>query len=343
MKKHALALALVAATPAIALADGPTLYGSLNLTLDQVETDNAAPTADTKVWQVNSNSSRIGVKGDAETGIQGLKAVYLAEFGVKADDGNNVFSARNIYAGLKGDFGSVLVGNIDTPLKNAQGSFDQFNDYAADIGKLLPGETRAANAVAYVSPKLADAVTLSVAIVPAEGADIDGAAGGEDGIADIVSASAVYQQGAIYAALALDRNAPVSPATDTFADADLVTAGTQRFGDITRAVVKYTADAFEVGALFQTADDIVSGSKGSDQALVVNGAYKIDKWKLKAQLGTSEGDVNGTEKTLTAIGADYALGKSTTLAGYYVDLASETGAGVETGVTTLGFGINQKF
>lgn len=42
MKKHALALALLA-TPALALADGPTLYGQLNVTLDSVETDTGVP------------------------------------------------------------------------------------------------------------------------------------------------------------------------------------------------------------------------------------------------------------------------------------------------------------
>ena len=100
--------------------------------------------------------------------------MYVAEFGVKADDGVGPFTARNIYAGVKGDFGTLIAGNVDTPLKSSQGAFDEFNDLAADITKILPGETRAANAVAYSTPKFADAVTVTVAIVPAEGSDIAG-------------------------------------------------------------------------------------------------------------------------------------------------------------------------
>lgn len=351
MKQHALAFAIVAAAaPALALADGPTLYGKINLTLDQVQTDNAAPAADTTVWALNNNASRIGVKGEADTGIQGVKGLYVAEFGVKADDGVGPFTARNIYAGVKGDFGTLIAGNVDTPLKSSQGSFDEFNDLAADITKILPGETRAANTVAYSTPKFADAVTVTVAIVPAEGADIDNAdsdatpgTGVEDGIADILSTSIVYQKGAIYAALALDRNSPGTGNVDGFTDVDSVTTGSQSFADITRAVFQYRADAFEAGVLYQTADDVSNGSSKSDAAWVLSGAYKADKWKFKAQYGSGEGDVSKKKKTLAALGADYALGKSTTVFGYYADVSTDVTGPADTALTTIGLGIDQKF
>ena len=117
MKKHALALAvLAAAVPGLALADGPTVYGKLNVSLDNVDTDTGVAATSTTIWNLNSNASRIGIRGDADTFLQGVKGLYYAEFGVKADDGVasgvSPFSQRNIYLGLKTDYGTLRAGKI---------------------------------------------------------------------------------------------------------------------------------------------------------------------------------------------------------------------------------------
>ncbi|MFZ5724422.1 MAG: porin [Pseudomonadota bacterium] len=355
MKKHALALAIAVAPPALAvpvaaLADGPTLYGKLNVTLDSVDTDNAAPTDDTENWQLNSNASRIGIKGDAETGIQGLKGLYYAEFGLDADEGNPVFSQRNIYAGLKGGFGTLRLGKIDTPLKDAQGKFDQFNDYAGDIGRLIGGETRANNAIHYTSPKLLDGLTVNVAAYPGEGRDIDNDDGNantsddvETGIADTLSASVAWEKDALYAAVAIDRSNDGAGTLDGFTDIDSGTTGSQTVADIVRAVVVYKADAFEAGALYQTAADVSQDSDREDSGWLVSGAYKNGPWKLKAQYGVNEGDVTERERTLTALGADYALGKSTTITGYWTEVDNDPQATGRPVTTTIGIGLDQKF
>ena len=106
MNKKLLALAIGAAIamPVAALAEGPTLYGKIDLSLENQDTGAA------DMWVVQNNASRLGVKGSADTGVSGLQGIYLAEFGVDADDGASPFTGRNIYAGLKGDFGTVLIG-----------------------------------------------------------------------------------------------------------------------------------------------------------------------------------------------------------------------------------------
>lgn len=353
MKKHALAIALIATAPALAQAEGPTLYGKLNVTLDSVENDTGVPATSTDVWSLNSNASRLGVKGDADTGIQGLKGLYYAEFGLKADDGVGPLTQRNIYAGLKGDFGTVRAGKIDSPLKDAQGKVDQFNDFAGDIQNLTGGETRVDNILYYSSPKFADSVVVNLAIAPGEGRDIDNSDNDatvttnvEDGIADYLSASVVYEQGPLYAALAIAQNNTGSGNVDSYVDIDAGTAGTQSVADFVRFTAVYKADAFEAGFLYQTSEDVGDqvAPTGADAAWLLSGAYKNDKWKLKAQVGANEGDATGREKTLTAIGADFAAGKATTLFGYWTAVDTDNpGAAADTAVTTLGFGIDQKF
>lgn len=360
MKKHALGLAVTAitaalATPAIALADGPTLYGKLNVSLDSIDTDTGAAATSTNNFQLNSNASRIGIKGDAETGIQGLKGLYYAEFGVDVDDGTGPFTQRNIYAGLKGGFGTLRLGKIDTPLKDAQGKVDQFNDLTADIANLTAGETRANNSIYYSSPKIAGGLTLNLALYPGEGVDVDNADGDnntatdvEEGIADSLSASVVWEKDALYAALAIDRNGSGSGNLAGFTDINGATTGTPSVADIVRAVVVYKADAFEVGALYQAAEDVGDATDaGEDTALVVSGAWKLDKWKFKAQYGTNTGDVSNAaadrERTITALGADYALGKSTTLFGYWAEVNNDPESAARPITTVVSIGLDQKF
>lgn len=356
MKKHALALATSALllAPAAALAAGPTLYGQLNVTLDQVDTDTGVAATSTKVWQLNSNSSRLGVKGDAETGIQDLKALYFLEYGVDADDASTApFTQRNIYAGLQGGFGTLRLGKIDSPLKDSQGKVDQFNDLAGDIQNLFAGENRNNNSIYYSSPKLLEALTLNLAVYPGEGADIDNADGdantgtdAEDGIADALSSSIVWDKGAIYAALAYDQNASATGHLDGFTDINGATAGNQSVANILRATFVYKADVFEVGALYTTAEDASDDPvDGEDAAWLLSGAYKNGPWKIKAQYGVNDGDTTSDSKTLTAIGADYSLGKSTTVLAYLTSVALDDGApaNIDTEVTTLGVGLLQKF
>ncbi len=329
MNKKLLALAIGAAIamPVAALAEGPTLYGKIDLSLENQ--DNGA--AD--MWVVENNKSRIGVKGSADTGVSGLQGIYLAEFGVDADDGASPFTGRNIYAGLKGDFGTVLLGNIDTPLRSAQGAVDQFNDTTADIDLYVGGELRAPNIVAYSTPKIADVVTINVALWQSEGATLaDGAPG--DGIGDAVSASVVYENEGLYLALAMDQETP-----NTGDGVDL-SLSPDNYNDILRAVAAYSTDSFEVGFLFQSAEGAdTPATNAEDTSMVLSGAYKTGDWQFKAQYGQTEGDGSSNTVTALAIGADYAVGKATTLNAMY--LTAEDDASNE--LTVLGFGLAQRF
>ena len=125
MKKNLLAIAVGAAVvmPGLALADGPTVYGKVNVSLENAEFDNGVDSSE-DAWELNSNASRLGVKGDFDLDVAGLKAIYQAEFEISVDDGDKggeTFSQRNIFGGLKGSFGTLKAGKFDTPTKKAQG------------------------------------------------------------------------------------------------------------------------------------------------------------------------------------------------------------------------------
>lgn len=342
MNKKLLALAIgsAVAMPVIALADGPTLYGKLNVTLDSIEMDTGVAATSTDAWYLNSNASRLGVKGDAETGVEGLKGIYLAEFEMFVDDGDSgknlggkeAFTQRNIYAGLKGDFGTIKAGNFDTPLKEAQGKVDQFNDLEGDIKNIMAGENRVKNIIQYSSPKLADAFTVNVAVMPGEYADVDGDGKPDDGLSDSMSASVVMEMDAFYAALAVD---------STLAQTGVEVAAP---GDVMRLVGGYKADGFELGAIYQTAEDATTGGTAEDTSMLVSGAVISGDWKFKAQFGTGEGDVSSKEKTLMGVGADYKLGKNSTAFAYYASVETDNKApALDAEKTTLGFGLEHKF
>lgn len=333
MNKKLLALAMgaVVAMPVSAVA-APTLYGKMNVTLDQIENDTGVPATSTDQWELNSNASRLGVKGDVEISAD-LKGVYQAEYQIDVDDGATPFSQRNIYAGLKGGWGTFMAGKFDTPLKNAQGKVDQFNDLRGDLQNIMPGETRADNILQYSSPKLGEMATINIALMPAEGADVDGDGKNDDGLADSISASVVLESGGLYAALALDRNMSGARSVDSFTAADIM-----------RLVAAYKMDAFEVGAIFQTAEDLATGSKKEDTAMLLSAAFTSGDWKFKAQYGTGEGDASKREKTLMAVGADYKLGKNTTVFGYYSAVETDNAApAVDGEVTTLALGMDMRF
>ncbi|MBV1885196.1 MAG: porin, partial [Gammaproteobacteria bacterium] len=124
------AAALLAQATAISAAPEITVYGKANVTLNSVDeesVDPLDPDAAIDEWQLNSNASRLGVKGKHAVN-EDLNAIFQLEYEVFIDDGtnseNNALKQRNIYAGLQGEFGTVIAGKHDTPLKLAQGKID---------------------------------------------------------------------------------------------------------------------------------------------------------------------------------------------------------------------------
>ena len=322
-----LAISAAVAMPAVALADGPKVYGKMNVTMEMLDiSDDNNSANDYDRWELNSNASRVGVKGSEKIN-DNLEGFYQAEFEISVDDGDKdgeVFAQRDIYVGLKGGWGSVRAGKFDTALKKAQNKIDRFNDYAAgDIKNVLQGENRVSDTIEYKSPKLGDAVVLTVGFQPGEDACPEGAAEPcDDGIADTFSTSAVYSTDALYAALAYDDG------VDGFDTLRLVLQGF--FGD------------FDLGFLYQTAEESEGDTPEEEDGYILSGAMKVsDMAKVYAQYGYGEID-GGAETTQFGLGYSYSLSKQTKLFTHYIMLTEEEGSD-EVEESRLAFGVEHKF
>ena len=330
-----LLLAAVVATMGMSAAQAaPTLYGKVNVSVDSYDDGK-----DDKV-EVNSNASRIGVKGEEKLTDQ-LAAIYQAEWEIDVDGGDDVFKKRNIFAGLKwANLGTLKAGIMDTPFKDAAGGYrDVFNDYAhADIKEMMYGEERVENVIGIeTDPKLMGGVVFSLQAQQGESTTettkyTDGA---RDSIGDGISTSLSYAnkdlgfEGVIagnfksigdFAAVGIS-NAP--------ADAIRV-GGSFDLG-------KIGATGLYLGAMWQTAEisdytnleafsvtPAYAGdyNKVEENAWLISATYKLANtpWTFKAQyqqadtdyavLGGASGDSSVDQ---WGIGADYKLNSQTKL------------------------------
>ena len=271
------ATAMLATAP-FAKANGPIdgkLYGKINASV----VNTASGSEDT--WKLNSNASRIGVKGSTQVS-EGLTVFYKTEFEVDVDD--DVFKQRNIYAGVKGRFGSILAGKNDTPTKLAQKKIDLFNDLDGDIMKTFAGENLMSNIIAYTTPKYGN-FSATYAVMPGE----------EDGgsLSDATSYSVNYSKGDLYVAVAGDSNV--------------------KGADLVRIVSQYKVDAWQLGLMYQDNDTT------DESGYFASAAYKIDNITYKAQYGSNENDTDGSDKTTLSLGADFKLAKNTKSFVFFTD------------------------
>jgi predicted porin len=294
------AMASLAIAPFTA-ANGPIdgkLYGKINVAV--VNSDNGS----TDTWKLNSNASRIGLKGSSQIS-EGLSVFYKTEFEVCVDDGDckgNTLGQRNIFAGIKGQYGSLLAGKNDTPTKQAQKKIDLFNDSVGDIKKTFAGENRMSNIIAYTTPKYGN-FSASYAIMPSEADD--------GGLADSKSYSVNYKKDGLYFAVAADSNV--------------------KDADILRIVSQYKLDAWKLGFMYQENDTT------NESGYFTSAAYKSDNITYKAQYGNNENDTEGSDKTTLSLGADFKLAKNTKSFVFFTDNESSSST------KTFGLGLEHKF
>jgi len=294
------AVASLAIAPFTA-ANGPIdgkLYGKINVAV--VNSDNGS----TDTWKLNSNASRIGLKGSSQIS-EGLSVFYKTEFEVCVDDGDckgNTLGQRNIFAGIKGQYGSLLAGKNDTPTKQAQKKIDLFNDSVGDIKKTFAGENRMSNIIAYTTPKYGN-FSASYAIMPSEAVD--------GGLADSKSYSVNYKKDGLYVAVAADSNV--------------------KDADILRIVSEYKLDAWKLGFMYQENDTT------NESGYFTSAAYKSDNITYKAQYGNNENDTEGSDKTTLSLGADFKLAKNTKSFVFFTDNESSSST------KTFGLGLEHKF
>ena len=338
MKKNLIALAVAGAiaAPAIASADA-TVYGQLNLSYGAYSEEwfDGATTIDDNI-QLRSHASRLGVKGSEDLG-GGLSANYQLEWEVNPDNAARDLGRRNQWVGIKGGFGEMRFGRHDTPLKMAQGKFDQFNDLDGDMGNIFAGEDRVDNVVAYLNNF--GPVGFAAAVIPGEG---DGDSTG-DGFADAYSAAVTYSAGPLFLSAAMTSYDDTSGtgAGDSVFDG---TVGTTFTGveDIIRVVGTYNWNAMDFGLAYGTESssfndgDVTSMGLSWKMALAGGNA-------VKAQYGYAEASDLDLERTMIDVGFDHAFSKSTKVYAVYHTEETEDNIGTLEEKDFFGVGMLMKF
>lgn len=344
MKKLLLA-ASIAALGATSANAAPKVYGKAFVSFDYVMEEDAANN-ETTTSKLNSNASRLGFKGSEDLG-NGLKALYKAEYEIAVDDGDAVFKQRNIYLGLASNtLGTLLAGNMDSPLKTAQKKVDVFNDLVGggiDMKKTLSGEVRAANVIAYVSPKMQGLpVQLTLATNLSEKELPDNSSEDRD---NGYHAKLAYDNAGLYLAVAGAWDAPLALPAST---------GVSK-GDAIRLVGQYNTNGLQLGALFQVAEPDSKnlaknpGNVDDETSFLLSAKYKIagTPFAVKGQYQQSntEYKASGSKDTdiqQFALGGEYSFSKATKAHAYFAVRDTETGAS-ESDYSVIGTGIEHKF
>lgn len=319
MKKQNLrvAVALAMCLPAVAMAD-ISLYGKANVAFELVDEGDGSRT------DLTSNASRLGFKGSEKIN-DSLTAIYQLEYEVDVDD-QDTFRQRNIFVGVKGEFGQVIGGYFDTPLKSAQNKVDLFNDLRGDIRTMItPNENRTSNTVMYSSPVLSG-LAGHVAYISSENEEVD----------DGKSAALSFTHEGLYLGLAFDQDVEAENA------------------EALRGVIQYNLRALQLGFLYE---EYEPEEADSESAWVVSALYDLqNNWALKAQYAKSKigfaYGVDADDNTLytdenesLSAGVDYKVTNNFVVYGFYTAITGDSEAVSEEVIDNeyLGIGIDYKF
>ncbi len=343
MKKLiAAAVAAAVIAPASVMAAGPTLYGKIHLGVEYHDNNGSNSTLITNTrereyneWSLNSRASRIGVKGSEDVG-NGMKVGYLIEWEVNMDGGGskgngrgNDLNERNRAITLSGDWGTMLWGKWDTPMKTLGRKVDIFADRIGDNRNLNTGtvvDARADNVFAYVTPNM-NGFSATVAYsfdAVSSGLNDDGdSTGGQNSDSSAWVFNAIYNNGPLMAGIAY-----VNYSQGSFSSLGGCNTGptTNNCQDesVWRAAGSYKIADFKILASYTDVSD-AAGWDGKDTSIwTLGGTYTMGNNVVKVQYGKRDEyddwndstnanvDGNNTGADMWTIGLDHKMSKRTT-------------------------------
>ncbi|MFT6470832.1 MAG: putative porin [Neptuniibacter pectenicola] len=294
MKKSLIALAVAGAmtAPMIAQADA-TLYGSFRIGLQQESDVNGVDGTDREL-DVADQSSRVGIKGDVDLGLDGTKGLFHWEanvstadsnsYGATTGSGKSMFGERLAYIGAKGDWGKALIGRQYHPhYLLIQAPTNVFNPSSGDYGERFNlGNTyhkRTDNSIAYYSPSMNGFTFIAGAVVGSSGDDSDNAF---DETVDGYNIAGVYTANNFTVAASYgDVESSDAPAGDDSKEVWGLSA-------------KYTMDALELMAKYEEADTEVAGANTAEESVWELAArYTVGDTSFYGRYSDYEDDVAG--------------------------------------------------
>ena len=267
MKKTLIALAALGMMAGAAQASDVTIYGQLQPSYDFVEVDGADYT------DMNNNSSRLGFKGSEDLG-NGLQAIFKLESTFDMVDGGGFGGARDTYVGLKGDFGTAMVGNIDTVYKSISGSYDSFADTIGDYNSIMSysgagpdANNRDKKTLKYVSPAMNGVTVMANYTLEGVAEETTGAFG----------IGATYDNGPLNVLAAFEKQDYVS--------------GTE--AKFMKVGASYKVDAFKLKAILEKAKDTANDYSNTNLFLGVDYALNGNTTLMADYIRA--GDVDGDD------------------------------------------------
>lgn len=362
MKMKLLAAAVVTAFAApVALAQSPasnvTIYGLLQAEFYNIKGDGAGANPDYQ------SRNRIGTPGTFAIGFRGseaigggMRVVWQVEQNVGGGDGTSTTSnwgSRNTFVGLNGGFGTVMLGNYDSPLKRVLGVNNQMNmgltgpqgmePVLTNVGGSTRFSNRINNSLTYHSP------TMAGFRVEAQYQANEGRTATTDPFEYGVSLN--WAGGPFRAGIGYSKHEDFRGAN--FSDQAILVSGS------------WTSGPFLVqGAYSRLEYDVAGGDRHRDNFLI-GGQYSLAQHRFRLQYqeaGDSKGSAGGvaignlapvggsTGGKVYGVSYGYALSKRSEVYGYYSYIDNDnngvlnhasTGAitGVTGGMSITAFGV----
>jgi len=325
MKKSLLAVAVLGAFAGAASAQSSlTLFGTVDVSVERATTKlgNGTSTTDYQLRNNRRGTSGLYVRGVEDLG-GGTAAIFLWEgdFDATQQATNHAAGAGGgeVYVGLRGGFGSIKMGSPNTPTLSSQASRQPFG---TKLGSGFSGnvlgtlQVRQNSAIRYDTPNMGGLT-----------ASIDVAASNNN------AQGRVYDLGLNYAAGPVNVWATYYKA-DIPNDKLLTLTGSYTFGPAT----------LMVGYHKETADG--SANSQNNKGYNFAGIYGVsDSLRILANYAKlDDTSTNNLDKTIFAVGPDYALSKRSFVYARYVrEKNSNVAATAAASVNSLLVGMQHNF
>jgi len=350
--------------------DGPT--AAAGTTVASLAATPAGTGAIVKRLEMQANNTYIGFRGQKDLG-RGMKAIGQLEQSVPLDEGTvtansagliNTFGNRDSFAGLSADWGTVRLGNMDTPFKKygdtlgflgiGSGNFVSPNNVIRRVSNSGASgfNLRRANSIDFASPTYSGAqlgVQYSIGNPTESGANSAGINPSFNRNPRVVSMGVKWEQGPLYLAAATETH------FDLFGGSGITGGGSVAGSNLNDPLVRSKDRAIQLTAVYKISVHSIEVDANTkrykeDGATInnrfqeyKNTAYEVlfesrwtNEWKtafsyIKSAAGScsivnNNCSTSGMEGTQINAGVTYSLDPSTYLFALYSKLTNGTSA-----------------
>jgi predicted porin len=298
--------AALAVAPMISAQAEVKVGGMAHISLDSLD---RGTSTDTGEWFLSNNSSNFNISASEDLG-GGMKAIAKMEFKVLMDSPASVTSDRDQYLGLKGGFGTILMGQYNDPVKTVGRKVDLFyNEQLGESRAITRGlsgakwDERMANSIGFKSNDMG-------------GLSFEAQYGVEDSFTTDATQLALavhYKAGPLYIGVAHKTVDNTAATTDS---------------SVIRVAGTYTMGAIKFAGFYQQVSD-ENYVAGADRTVIGLGvAFKSGNNTFKAQWYSADelDNAANTGADQTSIGIDHSLSKNTVIYATYAKTSNDTSA-----------------